>query len=60
MQILLIRHGESEADILHVHEGRADFELTGQRETTSTKTCTESEKRFCARFHLGKHIKTRS
>lgn len=28
MQILLIRHGESEADILHVHEGRADFELT--------------------------------
>ncbi|WP_310257391.1 histidine phosphatase family protein [Fictibacillus barbaricus] len=28
MQILLIRHGESEADILQVHEGRADFELT--------------------------------
>ncbi len=28
MLILLIRHGESEADILNVHEGRADFELT--------------------------------
>lgn len=28
MIILIIRHGESEADILHVHEGRADFELT--------------------------------
>ncbi len=28
VQILLIRHGESEADILNVHEGRADFELT--------------------------------
>ena len=28
MRILLIRHGESEADILHVHEGRADFNLT--------------------------------
>ncbi|MBR4223679.1 MAG: histidine phosphatase family protein [Oscillospiraceae bacterium] len=28
MRLLLIRHGESEADILHVHEGRADFELT--------------------------------
>lgn len=28
MQILLIRHGESEGDILRVHEGRADFELT--------------------------------
>ena len=30
VQILLIRHGESEADILNVHEGRADFELTGK------------------------------
>lgn len=28
MRLLLIRHGESEADILNVHEGRADLELT--------------------------------
>ena len=28
MEILLIRHGESEADLLGVHEGRADFPLT--------------------------------
>ncbi|WP_088071890.1 histidine phosphatase family protein [Gottfriedia luciferensis] len=28
MEILLIRHGQSEADILNVHEGRADFSLT--------------------------------
>jgi 2,3-bisphosphoglycerate-dependent phosphoglycerate mutase len=28
MQILLIRHGESEADLLGVHEGRADYPLT--------------------------------
>ena len=28
MRILVIRHGESEADLLGVHEGRADFELT--------------------------------
>lgn len=28
MKILVIRHGESEADILNVHEGRADFALT--------------------------------
>ena len=27
-KLLLIRHGESEADILKVHEGRADFPLT--------------------------------
>ena len=28
MKLLIIRHGESEADILRVHEGRADFNLT--------------------------------
>lgn len=28
MRLLIVRHGESEADILRVHEGRADFELT--------------------------------
>lgn len=28
MRLLLIRHGESEADVLNVHEGRADFRLT--------------------------------
>lgn len=28
MHILVIRHGESEADLRDVHEGRADFELT--------------------------------
>ena len=28
MRLLIIRHGESEADILNVHEGRADFNLT--------------------------------
>ncbi|OCA90558.1 phosphoglycerate mutase [Bacillus sp. FJAT-27225] len=28
MELLLIRHGQSEADLLGVHEGRADFPLT--------------------------------
>ena len=28
MRIIVIRHGESEADILNVHEGRADYNLT--------------------------------
>lgn len=27
MRLLVIRHGESEADILNVHEGRADLNL---------------------------------
>lgn len=28
MRLLIIRHGESVVDLLDVHEGRADFELT--------------------------------
>ncbi|MBK3493766.1 histidine phosphatase family protein [Viridibacillus sp. YIM B01967] len=28
MKLLIIRHGESQADLLGVHEGRTDFELT--------------------------------
>lgn len=38
MRLLIIRHGESEADRLHVHEGRADFELTekGHRQAKAT------------------------
>lgn len=30
MRLLIIRHGESEADLLDVHEGRADFPLTAR------------------------------
>lgn len=30
MRLLVIRHGESEADLLDVHEGRADFSLTAR------------------------------
>ncbi|NBG88142.1 histidine phosphatase family protein [Isachenkonia alkalipeptolytica] len=30
MKLIIIRHGESEADILKVHEGRADFSLTNK------------------------------
>ena len=28
MKLIIVRHGQSEADILQVHEGRADFSLT--------------------------------
>ena len=36
MDLLIIRHGQSEADILKVHEGRADFALTelGHKQAT--------------------------
>lgn len=30
MRMLIIRHGESEADLLDVHEGRADYALTAR------------------------------
>ena len=37
MKLLIIRHGESEADLLNVHEGRADFPLTqrGERQASA-------------------------
>jgi len=37
MKLLIIRHGESETDILDVHEGMSDFELTerGHRQAES-------------------------
>jgi len=40
MELLLIRHGESEADLLGVHEGRADFPLTklGEQQASSLAT----------------------
>lgn len=37
MQLLIIRHGESEADILKVHEGRADFSLTEKGQEQAEK-----------------------
>lgn len=37
MKLLIIRHGENETDILDVHEGMSDFELTerGHRQAES-------------------------
>ncbi|WP_421378878.1 histidine phosphatase family protein [Bacillus salacetis] len=45
MEILLIRHGESEADILEVHEGRADFSLTdhGRKQVALLKEKVKNE-----------------
>lgn len=38
MRILVIRHGQSEADILNVHEGRAGFPLTDEGRTQARAT----------------------
>ena len=45
MRLLIVRHGQSEADILNVHEGRADFELTelGRRQAAAASRRIYSE-----------------
>ena len=37
LELLIIRHGQSEADLLGVHEGRADFSLTELGEKQAKK-----------------------
>ena len=46
MRLLMIRHGESEADILNVHEGRADFNLT-EKGHSQAKALAEYLKTRC-------------
>ncbi len=52
MTLLVIRHGESQADILNVHEGRADFELT-ERGKSQAKAMAEfvAENYFISRIY---------
>ncbi len=48
MKLLVIRHGESEADLINVHEGRADFNLTerGHRQAIALAHRIASEYEF--------------
>lgn len=48
MRLLLIRHGESEADLLDVHEGRADFPLTerGRRQAQAMASAVAKRERI--------------
>lgn len=46
MKILIIRHGESEADLLDVHEGRADFPLTEKGVQQAEKMAQYVHKHF--------------
>ena len=48
MVLLIIRHGESEADILNVHEGRADFDLTAR----GVKQAAAMAEHVKARYHV--------
>lgn len=53
MRLLIIRHGESEADILDVHEGRADFELTerGHRQAEAMSEYVSHNYRIAKIYH---------
>ncbi|MFP7300491.1 histidine phosphatase family protein [Neobacillus niacini] len=46
MQILLIRHGQSEADLLNVHEGSADYPLTEEGMYQATRMASRVMKEF--------------
>ncbi len=46
MELLIIRHGESEADLLGVHEGRADFPLTMLGEKQAKRMATYIEQHY--------------
>ncbi|MGM9950726.1 MAG: histidine phosphatase family protein [Lysinibacillus sp.] len=46
MKLLLIRHGQSEADLLNVHEGRADFSLTAQGREQAIKLAQSLADRY--------------
>ena len=47
MKLLIIRHGESEADILNVHEGRADFNLTDKGHSQAQAMADYVSKNYC-------------
>lgn len=46
LQILLIRHGQSEADLLHVHEGSADYPLTDEGISQATRMANRVKREF--------------
>lgn len=47
MRLLIIRHGESEADLLDVHEGRADFALTERGHRQANAMATHVAENYC-------------
>lgn len=47
MKLLIIRHGQSEADLLNVHEGRADFALTEAGKTQAGNMARAVCKNHC-------------
>ena len=59
MILLLIRHGESEADILHVHEGRAGFPLTARGHRQALSMAKAVSARYSVTHILPQHAHPR-
>lgn len=60
MELLIIRHGQSEADLLGVHEGRADFPLTEQGISQATKMAKKVAKGYAPSIILASPLKRAS
>lgn len=60
MQILLIRHGQSEADLLDVHEGKADFPLTEEGREQARKMAKRVKEQFAPAFIWASTLKRAS
>ncbi|MCG7344884.1 histidine phosphatase family protein [Sporosarcina sp. ACRSL] len=60
MEILIIRHGQSEADLLDVHEGRADFPLTELGEAQARKMAMSVAKQYPPEIILSSTLKRAS
>ncbi|WP_077620642.1 histidine phosphatase family protein [Bacillus sinesaloumensis] len=57
MELLVIRHGQSEADLLGVHEGRADFPLTELGVLQANKMATFVAENFPPNLILSSPLK---
>lgn len=60
MELLIIRHGQSEADLLDVHEGRADFPLTELGEEQARKMAAAVAKEYPLEVILSSTLKRAS
>ena len=57
MELFIIRHGQSEADLLNVHEGRADFPLTSLGKEQAGKMATKVATTFQPEIILASPLK---
>lgn len=60
MELLIIRHGQSEADLLEVHEGRADFPLTELGEAQARKMAAAVAREYPPEIILSSTLKRAS